>query len=224
MASGMAGYERALAPIKRRLFSQLFAALPSEDAVVVELGLGTFPNAAYYAEALAAAKPNGAAGRGLDVVGVDPNDAMRPYARAAFAESGLPDAKLGGSTLRVVNGVAEAIPLADSSADAVVCTLTLCSVVDPAAALREVVRVLRPRGRLLFLEHVLSETDAFLAAQQKALTPLQVTAADGCHLDRRTLESVKATRGFASIDAEITTLDGFWYLSPTAAGLAVKAG
>ena len=219
MSSGMGGYERAVAPIKRRLFSQLFSSLPSEDAVVVELGLGTFPNAPYYAEALAG--PNG---KKLDVVGVDPNDSMQPYAQAAFADSGLPDAKLGGSTLRIVNGVAEAIPLADNSADAVVCTLTLCSVVDPEAALREVVRVLRPRGRLLFLEHVLSETDAFLAGQQKALTPLQVASADGCHLDRRTLESVKSTRGFASIDAEITNLAGFWYLSPTAAGLAVKAG
>lgn len=73
-----------------------------------------------------------------------------------------------------VSGVGEALPLADSSADAVVCTLTLCSVRDPAAAVAEVRRVLRPGGIFLFIEHVLSPTDAFLAQQQRTLTPLQV--------------------------------------------------
>ena len=55
-----------------------------------------------------------------------------------------------------------------------VCTLTLCSVRDPAAAVAEVRRVLRPGGIFLFIEHVLSPTDAFLAQQQRTLTPLQV--------------------------------------------------
>ena len=48
---------------------------------------------------------------------------------------------------------------------------------------------------------------------------LQVQSADGCHLDRQTLSTVRAA-GFASVDAEITDLRGFWVLSPTAAGIA----
>ena len=216
MANGMKGYERAAAPIKERLFSSLFApgsGLPSDGAVIVEVGIGTFPNAPYYTDALQSGFQH------VDIVGVDPNVAMEPFAQTAHRQSKLASA----STLRVVRGVAEALPLADRSADAIVCTLTLCSVVDPAAALREMVRVLRPGGRLVFLEHVLSEDDPFLAQQQLALTPLQSLSADGCHLDRRTLETVRQTRGFASVDASITKLDGFWYLSPTAAGVAIKA-
>tara|TARA_B100000768_G_scaffold164754_1_gene166889 strand:- start:211 stop:366 length:156 start_codon:yes stop_codon:yes gene_type:complete len=50
---------------------------------------------------------------------------------------------------------------------------------------------------------------------------LQVESADGCHLDRQTLSTVRAA-GFASVDAEVTDLRGFWVLSPTAAGIAVR--
>ena len=221
MASGMKSYEAAASPLKQKIFTELLAPDRLRDgAVVVELGLGTFPNARYYADAL----QRTGAPRSLDIVGVDPNDAMTSYARDAFAASGLDGGAPGGSTLRVVPGVAEALPLADGSADAVVSTLTLCSVVDPAAALREVVRVLRPGGRFAFLEHVLSEDDAGLAAQQRALTPLQALSADGCHLDRRTLRAIEATAGFARVDAELTSLRGFWYLAPTAVGIATKAG
>ena len=51
--------------------------------------------------------------------------------------------------------------------------------------------------------------------------PLQVESADGCHLDRQTLSTVRAA-GFASVDAEVIDLRGFWVLSPTAAGIAVR--
>jgi SAM-dependent methyltransferase len=206
MATGMKDYERAVAPTKRRLFGRLLGALPAraEPPVVVELGMGSFPNAPYYA----------AANTPLDVVGVDPNDAMGAYARRAAAPL-----LAAGSSVRVVHGVGEALPLADASVDAVVCTLTLCSVPSPERTLAEVRRVLRPGGRLLFLEHVLSETDARLAAAQALLDPMQVAAADGCHLNRRTLETIRAA-GFASVDAEYFELDGFLYLDPTVAGIA----
>ena len=55
----------------------------------------------------------------------------------------------------------------------------------------------------------------------QTLTPLQVESADGCHLDRQTLSTVRAA-GFASVDAEVIDLRGFWVLSPTAAGIAVR--
>ena len=210
MDSGMGSYEAAIGATKQRLFGQMLRAVPKAEPVVVELGMGTFPNAKFYAT-------TGGPQR-MDIVGVDPNDAMAPYAQKAAAGAGL--AKLGHS-VRTVNGLAEALPLADRSADAVVCTLTLCSVADPAAAVAEVRRVLRPGGQFLFVEHVLSPTDALLARQQRALTPLQVQSADGCHLDRETLQTVQAA-GFSALDAEIFDLSGFWVLSPTAAGIAVS--
>lgn len=59
-----------------------------------------------------------------------------------------------GLELTLVKGGAESLPIADSSFDAVVSTLVLCSVADPAQVLREVHRVLRPGGRYCFIEHV----------------------------------------------------------------------
>ena len=119
----------------------------------------------------------------------------------------------------MAHGVAEALPFASKSVDAVVCTLTLCSVPTPEVVLAEVQRVLKPGGQFLFLEHVLSETDKGLAEAQIKFTPFQVQAADGCHLDRRTLQNIKAA-AFKSVDSEYFDLDGFLYLNPTIAGIA----
>ena len=213
MATGMKQYEQAIEPVKTRLFSTLLTALPPADAVVVEIGMGTFPNAKYYTVLPAESGP-----ARMDVIGVDPNDAMSEYAMNGPAIDRL---RSRGHSVRNVHGVAEALPMADASVDAVVCTLTLCSVPDPSRALAEVRRILKPGGRFLFVEHVLSETDRGLAAQQVALTPLQMKAADGCHLDRRTLEQVKAA-GFSQLDSEYFELTGFSWLNPTVVGIAVR--
>jgi ubiquinone/menaquinone biosynthesis C-methylase UbiE len=210
MANSMAEYERAVAPRKKELFSKLLASLPETDAVVVELGMGSFPNAEYFS-ATDAASP-----RQMDIIGVDPNDSMAAYATRSARRAGLLEQ---GHSVRVVHGVGEALPLKDRMADAVVCTLTLCSVIDPERVLSEVRRVLKRGGKLLFLEHVLSETDTFLAKQQEMATPMQVAAADGCHLNRRTLKTIEEA-GFVSVDAAYTELSGFYFLNPTASGIA----
>ena len=153
MATGMKAYEKAVEPTKFRLFASLLAGLPAADAVVVEMGIGTFPNAKYYTTAL----PRDTRGpASLDIIGIDPNDAMPTFALSGPAVDAL---RTAGHSLRLIHGVAEALPLADGSADAVVCTLTLCSVPEPARALAEARRVLKPGGRLLFLEHVRRATD-----------------------------------------------------------------
>jgi len=213
MATGMKQYEKAVEPTKTKLFASLLASLPAKDAVVVELGMGSFPNAKYYSQL-----PEDESPASLDIVGVDPNDSMPKYGTVGPDVAVL---RRRGHSLREVHGVAEALPLATSSVDAVVCTLTLCSVPEPSRALAEVRRVLKPGGRFLFLEHVLSESDPGLAAQQVALTPMQVKAADGCHLDRRTLETIRAA-GFSKVDAEYFELSGFYFLNPTVAGIAVR--
>ncbi len=75
------------------------------------------------------------------------------------------------------------IPLDDASCDGALFTFTLCTVPDPAQALTEVRRVLRPGGTVHFLEHGLSP-DAGVAKWQERLEPLQRRIADGCHLTR----------------------------------------
>ena len=96
------------------------------------------------------------------------------------------------NSVRVVHGVSEALPFEDATVDAVVCSLTLCSVGNPDKSVAEIKRILKPGGKFLWWEHVLSEDDPALAQRQRDLTPSQVRRADGCHLDRRTGETIKA--------------------------------
>ena len=146
---------------------------------------------------------------------MDPNDRMENYARDNAARAGLG----ATSSLRVAHGVSEALPLASKSCDAIVCSLTLCSVVDPARSVAEIKRVLRPGGQFVFWEHVLSETDPSFAEEQVRATPMQIKRADGCHLDRRTGDIIRKA-GFRSCDLEYLELKGFGFLNPTVCGIA----
>lgn len=207
MALGMRDYEKAAFLKKKELFQKLFASLDStvKEPVIVEVGMGSFPNALYYKKATG----------GLDIIGVDPNDRMEAYARDSASRASL----VPKDTLRIVHGVSEALPLESNSCDAVVCTLTLCSVLDPKQVLAEIKRVLKPGGKFLFWEHVLSETNPTLAQKQVDLTPAQVKRADGCHLDRRTGDSIRAA-GFKKLDIEYLELQNFDLLNPTVCGIA----
>jgi len=215
MAQGMTGYEMAVKERKQRLFADVFARLPKgAEATVVEVGLGTFPNASYYFDDESKGGPSS-----LDLVGVDPNDKMK-----AFATDNLAKARVAGSeldaSLRIVHGVAEALPLPSKSADAVICTLTLCSVLDPERAVAEIKRVLKPGAPFMFIEHVLSEDDPNLAQLQLRFNSMQIAMADGCHLDRKTLDVIKSA-GFGSVEAERFSLPGFGLISSQVAGIAV---
>ncbi|HWM55051.1 MAG TPA: class I SAM-dependent methyltransferase [Solirubrobacterales bacterium] len=97
-----------------------------------------------------------------------------------------------GTEAQVVEAPAESLPFEDSSFDTVAFTLVLCTVPNPAAALAEAARVLRPGGRLLFLEHVRSE-DAGLAHWQDRLEKPWRFLADGCHCNRDTVATIEAS-------------------------------
>jgi ubiquinone/menaquinone biosynthesis C-methylase UbiE len=89
---------------------------------------------------------------------------------------------------------AEAIPLAEASVDTVVSTFTLCSIPDVGRALREMRRVLKPGGCLLFAEHG-QAPEAGVQRWQHRLTPLWRPLSGGCHLDRK-IDRLIADAGF----------------------------
>jgi len=217
MATGMTDYEKEVEKYKSELFQKLFNSLGGENSsgtsvpVIVEVGMGTFPNAKYYAQALSSSTNEV---KGLDIVGVDPNSSMSSYAQDNARLYGL------SSSLRTVNGVAEDLPFADGSVDAIVTTLTLCSVVDQTKALSEIRRVLKPNGgKFLFWEHVLSEDNKTLALQQTLLNPVQTFSADGCHLNRRTGMNIQKVFD-GKVDLNYMTLEGKWVIAPTTFGIA----
>jgi ubiquinone/menaquinone biosynthesis C-methylase UbiE len=85
-----------------------------------------------------------------------------------------------------IQAPAESLPFADSSFDTAVFTLVLCTVPNPAAALAEAARVLRPGGKLLFVEHVRSEDPSLARWQDRFEKPWRFLA-DGCHCNRDTV-------------------------------------
>ena len=135
----------------------------------VEIGGGTGLNLPHY--------PNG-----LDeLVMVEPDGAMRVRL----------EKRLGRSRRQawVVDAPAERLPFADGSVDTVVSTFVLCTVDAPDLALREIARVLRPDGQLLFIEHVRSESPTLVYWQDRLAGPWRHFAA-GCRCNRATAELI----------------------------------
>jgi ubiquinone/menaquinone biosynthesis C-methylase UbiE len=143
--------------------------------VVVELGAGTGHNLAHYTDSVTQ----------LILTEPDPHMARRLRAR-------LEAAPPAAQAARVVDAPAERLPVADGSIDVVVATLVLCTVSDPAAAVAEVERVLRPAGRLFLIEHVRSP-DARLARWQDRLERPWGWFVGGCHPSRDTAGLIAAS-------------------------------
>lgn len=117
-----------------------------------------------------------------EVLAVEPEDYMRRRARQAAAHAAVP--------VRVIDGLADRLPAADSSFDAGVACLVLCSVPDQAAALTELARVIRRDGELRFYEHVLADEPGF-ARFQRTLGHVWPHFAGGCHPDRDTAKAIE---------------------------------
>ncbi len=140
------------------------------SGTVVEAGAGSGSNFAHYPPAVER------------VIAVEPDPDLLALARAA-----------AGERISVSAGVAESLPVGDGEADAVVCSLVLCSVPDQTVALAEARRVLRPGGELRFYEHVIPARGlgraVFRAADRSRLWPL---IAGGCHCARDTEAAIRA--------------------------------
>lgn len=101
----------------------------------------------------------------------------------------------------------ESIPLPDGSADAAILCTVLCSVRDPAAVLAEVLRVVRPGGRLVFFEHVGAPRGTWTRAVQRLYRPYGRWFDAGCDPTRDTEATLRAA-GFASIDCTAVEVPG----------------
>jgi ubiquinone/menaquinone biosynthesis C-methylase UbiE len=138
----------------------------------IDLGAGTGANLALYPDAVTA------------LVLAEPNPHMSRQLREKLAHS--------GRAAELVEAPAEELPFDDSSFDTAVFTLVLCTVPDPEAALAEAARVLKPGGKLLFVEHVRAG-DAGLARWQDRLEKPWRFLADGCHCNRDTVAGIEAS-------------------------------
>ena len=138
--------------------------VPQARGRVLEIGIGSGLNLSFYDPQPVEV-----------VVGVDPSAEMQALARERAARCQVP--------VEMIALELGQIQAADASFDDIVCTFTLCTIPDAIAALREMRRVLKPGGRLLFCEHGLAP-DLPVVRWQKRLTPLWKPLAGGCHLDR----------------------------------------
>src|SRR4051812_21428926 len=129
---------------------------------VLEIGFGTGLNLAHYPQHV------------RRITTVDPNPGMNKLARRRAAESEIE------VDHRTLSG--EELPFDAGRFDCVVSTWTLCSIPDVGRAIGEVYRVLRPDGRLVFLEHGQS-SDPGVWTWQRWLNPVQRVLGDGCRLD-----------------------------------------
>lgn len=143
---------------------QRMKVIPQAQGRVLEIGIGTGLNLPFYD-----------AGRVSELVGVEPSLRMHRLALKRSRAARLP--------VEMVGITAEKLPLADAAFDTVVSTYTLCTIPDPVAALREVRRVLRPGGRLLFSEHGRAP-DENVRRWQSRIQPFWSPLAGGCQLDR----------------------------------------
>jgi ubiquinone/menaquinone biosynthesis C-methylase UbiE len=168
--------EAGLAEMRRNLIS-------GASGDVLEIGCGTGANLGYY-------------GAGVESLTVtEPETSMLKRLERKAREQ--------NAQATVLRAPAEDLPFEDASFDTVVSTLVLCGVDDQPRVLRELRRVLRPGGRLIFIEHVRSD-DPRMAKMQDRMNPLNRFMVF-CDCNRPTLETIRSA-GFEVTELEQTEL------------------
>jgi len=172
-------YDRALKASEENGLGDMRRSLLAEArGRVVEIGAGTGVNLDLY----------GAGVEDLTLIEPDPHMGAKLRDRLAERSDDGPPAQ----PARLVTAPAEVIPFEDDTFDTAVATLVLCTVPDPKAAIDELARVLKPDGRLLFIEHVRADDPASARWQDRLEKPWRFMA-DGCHCNRDTEANLRAS-------------------------------
>jgi ubiquinone/menaquinone biosynthesis C-methylase UbiE len=158
---------RSLVPYRERVIA-------SAEGRVLEIGIGSGLNLPFYGPHV------------REIVGLEPAPRLIAMARQVAERIPMP--------VTFMEESAAAIPLDDNAVDTVVMTWTLCTIPQADRALSEMRRVLKPNGRLLFVEHGLAPDDG-VRRWQDWLTPAWKRISGGCHLNRP-IQSMIESAGF----------------------------
>ena len=156
---------------QRNLAAYRARVIPAAQGRVLEIGIGSGLNLPHYGTTVE------------HVTGLDPSPKLLAMAREVARQTSVP--------LELIENSAEAIPLYNRSIDTVVTTWTMCSIPDVQRALGEMRRVLKPGGRLLFVEHGRAP-ESGVRRWQDRLTPVWRRIGGGCHLNRAISELIES--------------------------------
>jgi ubiquinone/menaquinone biosynthesis C-methylase UbiE len=161
--------------------------IPKARGQVLEVGIGSGLNLPFYSPEVEC------------VYGVDPSVELGRLARTRAAASAT-------KVEFLLQSAEQPLPLASASMDTVVLTWTLCSIPNASSALQEMKRVLKPAGRLMFLEHGRAP-DPGVVLWQDRLTPFWRPIAGGCHLNRK-IDELITEAGFQITELTTVYLSG----------------
>jgi ubiquinone/menaquinone biosynthesis C-methylase UbiE len=194
LKKGDAFSHKLYGPYKKELFKNI-------QGLVVEIGPGTGVNFDYFPSH-------------INWIGIELNE--------AFYEVLQQQAKQREIQPQILKGEPLHIPLPDNSADFFLSTLVLCSVHDPAKVIAEIKRVLKPGGKLIFIEHVAAPKQTGLRLLQNIFNPVNRIIADGCNCNRETWTFIQEA-GFTELKLLHHQMKGaFKFFSPHIMGYAIK--
>jgi ubiquinone/menaquinone biosynthesis C-methylase UbiE len=172
--------------------------VPKACGTVLEIGVGSGLNLPFYGTAV------------NRLYGLDPSEELLQMAREKASAVTFP--------VEFLTHTGEEIPLDDRCLDMVVTTWTLCTIPDPIKALKEMRRVLKPGGTLLFAEHGLAP-DAGVRVWQERLNPLWRRVTGGCNLNRKMDDLIHAS-GFRFVQLDMAYAKGLRAMSYLYSGRA----